>query len=305
VPPRTRKVVFGRINRRRSDQETLAMRTFAEDMRELAASRLTRFRELGSDGRLRRTWFAADMTVDTSGDFMTGTLGYSVFEERRSFDEDAWSWVKAPTEMADAASEETVVPFAVDLRESERWVAFATTARLQAGAFSTGLQRVLNQAVADGGLLPTEWEVDLVVSRSRVEQWLHDHPLVHLLRRTIKFTNPGRDLDDDREEMRALGARRKTEEFKAPPRGVLDTASEEFDRKLDGTETGDLDLVLEARGEQGVRNVRFSSREAADYSTVEDFGHDLMRGMEIVLAALREYVIARSSRRGPDQQTLH
>jgi hypothetical protein len=284
-------VVFGRINRRRTTQDTLAMRTFADDMRELAESRLTRFEETGTTNKPSRTWVAADMTLDASGDFMTGTLGYSLVEERRSFDNEAWSWVKGQTEVSDTASENTVVPFAVDLREDQRWVAFATTNRLQPAGFAYGLERVLNQAVSDAGLIPTEWEVDLVAARARIEEWLRENPLVHMLRRTVKFTNPGRDLDEDRREMQALGARRKTEEFKAPPNATLDTSSPQFNNKLDGTETGDLELLIKSRGHQGVRDVTFSTTSAADLSVVADFERDLMRGMEIVLAALREYVM--------------
>lgn len=89
-----------------------------------------------------------------------------------SFDDEAFSWMKAQVEDADAANEQTIVPFAVDLRDSERWVAFATTARLQANSFRLGFEHVLNRAVAELGLMPTAWEVDLVTSTGLIRQWL-------------------------------------------------------------------------------------------------------------------------------------
>ena len=291
---KTKKIVFARVNRRRPSQDTIAMRPFSVDMSELAESRLTTFHEKAKSQRTGRTWFAADMTLDASGDFLTATLGFSVREERRTFDEDAWSWIKGETQLSDTGSEATVVPFAVDLRESQRWVAFATSARIQPSTFCVGLEKVLNQAVVDAGMVPTEWEVDLVVARARVDQWLTENPFVHLIRRTIKFSNPGRDIDNDRREMRALGAKRKTEEFKAPYNGTLRTDSEEFSKKLDGTETGDLELYMEARGNRGVTNSKFNSKKSADEMFVDDFGRDLMAGMELALAALREYIATKA-----------
>jgi hypothetical protein len=98
--------------------------------------------------------------------------------------------------------------------------------------------------------------------------------------------------------MRALHANRKTEEFKAAPRKTLNIDSEEFQRKLEGTDTGDLHVLMEARGIHGVRNVKFNSNDTVDNSQVEDFGTNLQRGVDIVLAALREYVASK----GPAEQ---
>lgn len=106
-----RKVRFARINRRRAlGQETLAMRTFAEDFTELANSRLTQTTQHGKGGELLRTWTAADLTIDPDGDFMTGTLGFSSPEDRKVFNTEAWSWVKGETFDLDAASRATVGP---------------------------------------------------------------------------------------------------------------------------------------------------------------------------------------------------
>lgn len=270
------------------------MREFAEDMTELARSRRTAFIEPPTEMSTAKTWFAADMEIGADGNFMVGTLGFSEPAERRQFNPEEWSWIKGDTAVSDTASEETVVPFAVDLRNSQRWVAFATAARLQPPSFTKGLQEILNQAVAEQGNIPTEWDVDLITSRSSVDAWLRTHPLVHKMRRTVKFSNPGRDIDADRQEMRALAARRKTEEFAAARNGVLNTDSEEFRSKLNGTETGDLELELCARGDLGVTEATFKSKEQADQQQIDDFGRDLMRGMQEVLGALREYIAGKT-----------
>lgn len=287
----TRKVKFARINRRRpSGQETLAMRTFAQDLAVLAESHLTTFTQTDPRTGNTRTWTAADMSVQPDGDFMTGILGFSTPDQQRIFDPDAWSWVKGETVSLDAATRRTVAPFAIDLRSENRWVGFAPTGSLRPTIFASGLQQALNHAVAETNLIPTEWEVDLVTSRAEIDQWLRDHPLVHFLRRTIKIPNPGRIIDDDRAEMRALRARRKTEEFSAGRNSALDISSDEFRQKLDGTETGDLDLQMVAHEPRGAGLSRFNSRNSADESLIDEFGLDLMLGMELVLGALRVYV---------------
>jgi hypothetical protein len=249
MPARSQKVVFARINRRRPvGEETIAARSFLEDMSALAESHETTYVEPATRGHPARTWAAGDLRIVPQPPyfngrgifpgaiFMTGILGYTSAQQRRVFDEEHWSWISSRVEEADTARDDTISPFVVDLRESNRWVGFSPAARLGPKAFAIGFERVLNRAVLAGGLMPTEWEVDLVVSRNRVDEWIRVHPLVHMLRRTIKFTNPGRDLDSDRAEMRALAARRKTEEFKAPSNGVLNVASDTFYEKLDGVE---------------------------------------------------------------------
>lgn len=266
------------------------MRSFAEDLSVLAESHLTTFTDRDPQTGDTRTWTAADMTVEPDGEFMTGILGFSTPDQRKIFNPDAWSWVKGETSALDAATRRTVAPFAIDLREGNRWVSFAPTASLRQATFASGLEKALNHAVAGVNLIPTEWEVDLVTSRAEIDQWLDEHPLVHFLKRTIKIPNPGRDLDDDRAEMRALAARRKTEEYSAGRNNALDIRSSEFRQKLDGTQTGDLDLLMVAHDAVGGAKSTFNSRNAADESLVDDFGLDLMLGMELVLAALRVYV---------------
>lgn len=298
---RTRRVVFGRINRRDPNQETLEMRAFADDMAALAESHLTTYTVKSTGGRPGRRWVAADMTTTPGGEFLTGVLGYSEQQQQVTFDDESFSWMKGQVEDSDSANEQTIAPFAVDLRDHNRWIAFSTTGRLQPSSFRNGLEHVLNQAVSELGLMATAWEVDLVTSPGVIQQWLRENPLVHRLTRTLKFTNPGRNLDEDRRQMRALAANRKTEEFAAPRGKILDVSSEEFQDKLQGTETGDVDLVMVSRGVHGVSKVTFNSRDSVDASYVEDFGANLQRGMDEVLRALREYVAAKG---GPEQPQL-
>jgi hypothetical protein len=75
----TRQVRYARINRRQPPvQETLAMRSFAEDLTELTESHLTQFTQPDPQTDETRTWTAADMSVQLDGDFMTGILGFYV-----------------------------------------------------------------------------------------------------------------------------------------------------------------------------------------------------------------------------------
>ena len=297
---RDRRVVFGRINRRTPDQGVLQPREFNVDMVALADSHKTVHTVRSTGGRPGRRWVAADMTVTPDGEFMTGVLGFSEQQQQVTFDEESFSWMKGEVADSDSASEQTIVPFAVDLRTGQRWVAFATTQRLQPQSFRTGLEMVLNEAVAAMKLIPVDWEVDLVTSTSRINEWLTANPRVHKLVRTLKFSNPGRDIDDDRQQMRALAANRKTEEFKAARGKSLNIDSPEFQNKLEGTATGDLHVVMEARGAHGVSNVKFNSNDTVDNAFVDDFGTNLQRGIDIVLAALREYVAGKTPPAQPE-----
>jgi hypothetical protein len=136
---KSRTVVFARINRRMAGQDTLSGRGFGNDMRRLAESRLTRFHERGKDNQVVKTWIAADMKTDPSDTFLVGTLGYSIREERKAFDEASWSWIKGESDNEDRASERTVAPFAVDLRDHNRWVAFAPIGHLSDRSLASGL----------------------------------------------------------------------------------------------------------------------------------------------------------------------
>lgn len=149
---------------------------------------------------------------------------------------------------------------------------------------------VLNAAVQKLKLWPTDWYFDLVLSQGVIQEWIEEHPQVVKLIRDLGIPNPGRDLSEDRAEMRALGAARKRDEFTAGPTDALKTRTEEFARLLVGVETGDTKVRLESRSGHGkVRSV-FRSDEHADYIYVADFHDDLQAGMELALEALRDYV---------------
>jgi hypothetical protein len=266
----------------------MEMRPFVEDMLELARSKRTSITFKADAGRPARTWHAADIDFVSNHRFAVGVLGFAVSEEKRHFDEGEFSWVKGETEFSDAASEDTVVPFAVDLREHSRYVAIATSGRVKAYSAMVNLGKVLNRAAHDVGLLPADWECDLVVSQASIHKWLETYPRVRLMRRTIKFTNPGRDLDEDRAQMIALQAARKKEEFAAAYNQQLDVNSDIFAEKLRGIETGDLEIYLQARVE-GADKAEFNSNDDADKVSISDFGTDLMQGMDLVMTALAGY----------------
>jgi hypothetical protein len=294
MPARGQSVVFARINRRGYSEPPSGIYTeppfvgrrssFSADMTELAGSHQTSFAEVGTRRNPPRFWYAGDMQNPLGAQFMTGILGYATPEEHREFDRENWSWIQAGPEDTDVAREDTVAPFAIDLGDEGRWVSFAPAARLQPKTFVYGLGRVLTTAAALSSQPPFEWDVDLVVSLWRVNNWIASHPQVHKLRRTVKFTNPGRDFSADREEMIKLGARRKREEFEARINAALDISSEEFHSKLDGVDTGDIELTLQAG------DAVLSNNNSPDRSYIDRFGGDLIIGMERVLVELGRYL---------------
>ena len=127
---RDRRVVFGRINRRAPDQGVLQPRDFSVDMVALADSHKTVHTVRSTGGKPGRRWVAADMAVTPDGEFMTGVLGFSEQQQQVKFDEESFSWMKGEVADSDSANEQTIVPFAVDLRTGQRWIAFATTQQL-------------------------------------------------------------------------------------------------------------------------------------------------------------------------------
>ncbi len=283
-------MLFGRINRRvRAGQTALGERTFAEDLAALAESRLTR-----ATTQLSRTesreWIAADLTIDPHGRFLTGVLGYNVVDEFRRFDDSSWSWVKGETTNATGATSTTVVPFAIDLSSGGRWVAFATSKSIRQQVFRDGFAAVLNEAVKKLDLWPTDWEFDLVISRKTVRDWIRTNPNVVKMVRKLQFSNPGRDLDSDREHMRELGAAMMEETYKAPKNEYLNTRSQDFEDKLIGLETGDASLNLWARSDDGQHETTFNSNQRPDSALIAEFGTDLRRGMELVQSSLASYV---------------
>ncbi|MFF1392150.1 hypothetical protein [Rhodococcus erythropolis] len=233
------------------------------------------------------------MSVDPHGTFLTGVLGYTVRDQFRSFDDSAWSWVKGETLNATGATATTVVPFAVDLSEHGRWVGFATSQSIRQQVFQDGFTAVLNEAVKRLDLWPTDWEFDLVVSRTTVRSWIAENPNVVRMVRKLQRSNPGRDLDADRQHMRALGASSMEETYKAAKGEVLDTASADFERKLIGLETGDASLGLWAQPLDGKHEVSFRSDTKSDSSSIDEFGSNLTHGMELVQRVLAEYIASK------------
>jgi len=115
----SRRVVYGRINRRSIQEPLYNVRPVREELRALAESKRTAAEVDGVP------WYAGDFSFDPAGDFVTGILGFSERERFQEFDEAAWSWLKGAVHEPEGASARTKVPFAIDLRESMRWVAFA------------------------------------------------------------------------------------------------------------------------------------------------------------------------------------
>ncbi|MDV6267093.1 hypothetical protein [Rhodococcus globerulus] len=258
----------------------------------LAESRFTRATTLDKKTG-PRDWIAADLTVDPHGTFLTGVLGYKVRDQFRSFDDSSWSWVKGETLNATGATATTVVPFAVDLSEHGRWVGFATSQSIRQQVFQDGFSAVLNEAVKQLDLWPTDWEFDLVVSRTTVRSWIQDNPNVVRMVRRLQRSNPGRDLDADRQHMRALGASSMEETYKAAKNETLDTSSPAFEEKLIGLETGDASLGLWALPQNGGHEVSFKSDTKSDSAAIDEFGSNLTSGMELVQKALAEYVASK------------
>ncbi len=281
----SKQVFFARVNRR-EDIPSLGRRDFGDEMRLLIEAGAF---EVVFSGR---HWIAADLELDASGDFLMGIIGFASEERLRDYETDARSWKKGPMRLEVGASKATLVPFAVDLREDRRWVAFAPARRIRAGAFATGLQTLLASAATQQGLVPSEWEIDLVASRMRVYEWLEEHPDVSVFVRIVKVPNPGRDLEGDIAEMKALAARSKQERYSPAYGRTLDFRShpDVVAVLLEGIDTGDLQVRLSSRS--GVRT--FDSRHELERGSVEDWGEDWDRATHLMLEAVREFSEGRS-----------
>lgn len=283
------KVVFARINRRsveRSvEQPTLQPRTFRDEMHVLAAEGALEV--IGAD---QTEWIAADLELDPSGDYLTGILGYVHEEMFRDYAREVKSWKKGEIRTAAGASRRTLSPFAVDVRNDERWLAFVHTQRINPTRFANGLQNLLTGAVTRLGLVPAEWDVDLIPSKDRLFEWLERHPDVGNLHRTLKVPNPGLDLSEEIERMRGIAASRKYERY-APRYGKtldLERDREVLEKLIEGVDRGDVELTITTRS-----GPIYRSSDKTDQMIVEDWGEDWDRATEVVLAALRQYVQGR------------
>jgi hypothetical protein len=279
VVRKTQRVAFGRINRRGA---TLDLRPFAEDMQALAASHRTEAVVAG------KRWIASDMELRVRGRFMVGLLGFATSGAVRSFEEEEFSWLKGTTTYFEGAEPDTVVPFAVDLGESSRWVAVATSARIRHNAFSVGLEGVLNEAVTAIGLLAADWDVDMISEPSDLLHWISNHAgSIRSFRRVVRFSNPGRDFDAARQDMRALQARSLEEVYRGTAERPLQLQNNEaFERMIDGLDRGDVDVELVA--ETATSRTRYNTKNKPAETFVDPFdGFDA--GMDRVLDALVEY----------------
>lgn len=296
VAAEDKRVSFARINRR-DEQLAFQERSFTDEMIAMAQhGELTAERTyLGQE----RIWTAGDLEIVENGTFMTGLMGFMLSESQFIYDQDAKSWAKGRRQGDIAASERTVVPFAVDLRPERRWVAFGTTQRIRRRGFAEAFQQALNTAVALLGLIPTVWEVDLVTSQSTIEGWLREHPDVVILKRTIKLPNPVRDLTGVLEEIATVNARTKAEEFRAAAGQSLNllASGSTLATLLQGVEQGHTAVDLVARGE-GRGRPRFSTAVSSDEGFVQDWGDDVELGKLRVLQALTVYSSVRAGEVG-------
>lgn len=275
-------VEFCRINRRVAEP-TLILRPFAEDMRVLADQAQTLLRATVRDTE----FIAADLTITSDGNFLTGLLGFAEDETLRKFQDEAHSWLKGETTDLHGATRQTVVPFATDLREKRRWTAYATTSRIRSTAFRRAFEATLNNAVLALGLMPVNWEVDPVMSVGALSEWLEEHPEVIKVVRVVKLTNPLRDVDEARRKMRALAAGSYRDVLSAPRAGVLDVRNPTFDEHVEPIETGDATVEVESR--VGTGTARFRSVTHRHRTNIPPYGQDLQAGIERVLGVLAEF----------------
>jgi hypothetical protein len=292
--PKMPRVTFGRINRRAGEQVALELRPFHEDLKRLADSGETRAAYKG------REWVAADLVIDSTNSFLSGVLGFMDSEKFTIFEEEAFSWLKGETREAVGATPNTMVPFAIDLRDDRRWIGFVTSRHIRARRFQDSLTAILNETVASIGLMPSEWAVDLVISAETVYEWIEEHPEVARLTRIVKFPNPSQDYDDERQRMRQLGAARK-EEVYTPRRGErlrLD-GNPEMDAYLEGVDLGFVEIRLQSR-EGADSKAFFTTAEQADRITIDPYGEDLAIGMQRVQDVVRRFSASRAGE--PDPQ---
>ncbi len=274
---------FARINRR-TKQPNLEIRPFREDMVALASQGRLELR-----AQVRRLEFiAGDLTTTPDGNFLTGLLGFAEEETLRQFEADAHSWLKGETADLQGATRQTVVPFAVDLREHRRWTAHATTARIRSTFFRQAFAAVLNHAVASLRMLPVDWEVDPVMSTTALADWITEHPEVIRIERIVKLTNPLKDVDDARRKMRALGGDTYRDVVSAGRSERLDVDNDTFRAHVAPIETGDAVVEIVARmGEAGTQ--RFRSETHRERTVIPPYAQDLQTGIERVLGVLAEF----------------
>jgi hypothetical protein len=290
------EIWFARINRRPHQGQTLDETDFAGDMQRLIDAHSLTYTQ--RDKGEQRVWFAGDLERTPDGRFLTGRLGYSEKREDLKFDVESWSWAKGDREVRDTGSDRTVVAFAVDLSNEGRWVAFMTAPRLKANQFRAALQRCLGEAALAAGVLGADWDVDFVLSPTEIREWMNEHDKVFRLERVVRMSNPGKDLDEIRKQLRDTRAESKTEIFAAPPGKTLDTTSHVVEEAIDEVDQGFSRVTLKARGPNGKGEVSYSTRNRADKVTVDDPGETNEAQQASVLRELAAYVSGRRTKSG-------
>lgn len=150
------KLYYARINRRQrrgEGQGSFAESSFRDELAMMADSHDL----VWHDKNAKRTWIAADLAWTADGEFVTGILGYKESRLDKEFDEASWSWAKGEEEARDTASDRTLVPFAIDAHDDNRFVAFIPTSGLRRGGFRRGLEKCLQAAVAKQQILGHDW----------------------------------------------------------------------------------------------------------------------------------------------------
>jgi hypothetical protein len=284
MPGRSRnkrhEVLYARINRRR--EQSLGRRPFVDEMLALVEGKNMRAE------RNDHVWIAADLEL-TDDDLLTGIIGYETTEIRTRFNETEWSWLKGERHIDEGASDATLSPFAIDLNEHRRWVAFAPSGYLNARSFPGGFQTVLNEALRQQNEGHTDWEVDMISSVTALREWVASHGEIVELKLTIRQSNPGRNLDNDRAQMQALRARSKTEVFHPYWGRALEISDEQVEELAADMERTNVDVQMKAR--EGNRKPTFNSKNNRAQTFIEEYAEDLRLGIELVSETLKSYSI--------------
>lgn len=278
----SRQVIFGRINRRPGDLGDPDA-TFKDSL-ELMMEIQPLDAKAGT-----RTWVASDLRFDASGDFITGIVGFRDSEAYFQPDDDNFSWAKAPQLSVSGGTPRTVVPFAVDCRPEHQWIAFAQAHRVRGVTFRSAMTVLLTASAARAGLMPIPWEVDAVTERESLLDFLIEHPDLVRLERIVKMPNPRSDqLAEDRRRMLELGAGQLHEAYTPPRGGELNSDAPLIAELLEDIEYGYAEVKLVSG--RGDHVVRFNSATRVSEALIPEYGSDLERGAEFVLAKLVEWV---------------
>lgn len=291
----TRVAFFARINRRHQElfEDAVAQRDFAADLFKLVENQSTRAPAKG------RMWSAGDLEVDPSGTFVTGILGFEDDQTLVTFDPDAFSWTKGDRSDVVGATDETMVPFAIDARDGRQFVAFTTTRRIKATTFCDALSAVFTEASDAEGWQGLVWEVDLITDTTELDAFLVENPFLTMVQRTVKRPNPrGEYLEDDLARMNTLSAQTLSEVYRIRRKTRLSEEATELIKA--GLSEGFTEVRLESNSD-GV-SVQFDSKKRRKKTVIDDFrGMIKERGTELLSQALQGLP---GGSKGPEQVAL-